>query len=184
MGKNKEEKVINYLTEGSLLLFLQELYPDHEIVHDRAVPGSKIKKRPDYRLEAIKLIVEFDGPQHYTSFNNIQTDILKDETYTKEGYKVVRVPYFVQLSNHVIKHLFGINQIITNPELLKFQDYKHGFIDAKAILPWDYCEKGIERFLQNLNKFNFIKKDILGSLQIHKNDMPTSIQKEMTDLGL
>lgn len=169
-----------YLTEGSLKYFLRELFPDSEIYHDKSVPGSAIKNRPDYRVEPNKIIIEFDGDRHYTQFKNIVTDTKKDKIYSSLGYKIIRIPYFVQFSCQVIKHIFNVDTLISNPDLLKIQCYPHGFINDNAVLPWNYCEKGIERFLSDLARFDFIKQDILTSLSNKKEDMPILIQDEMS----
>lgn len=36
------------------------------------------------------------------------------------------------------------------------EGYKQGFIDEKAMLPADFCSLGIERFINDLNKFKNI----------------------------
>ena len=46
------------------------------------------------------------------------------------GYKIIRVPYFVQLSSDVIKQLFGI-------DIDYKQIFPHGFIvDKNEVLPY------------------------------------------------
>lgn len=169
-----------YLTEDSLNCFLRELFPESQIYHDKSVPSSAIKNRPDYRIEPNRIIVEFDGDRHYTQFENIVTDAKKDKIYSSLGYKIIRIPYFVQFSCQVIKHIFNLDTLISHPDLLKIQYYPHGFIDDNAVLPWNYCEKGIKRFLSDLERFDFIKLDILASLSNKKIDMPILIQDEMS----
>lgn len=59
--------------------YLAVIFPEYEgtdWVHDKKVPsikGSSI--RPDYRNDDMKLIVEFDGIQHYTKLDTILKDI-------------------------------------------------------------------------------------------------------------
>lgn len=146
-----------YLIESRLGEFLKKLYPNHEFIHDKIVPNLGINNRPDYRNDELKLIVEFDGYQHYTSSSYILTDQKKDEIYSGAGYRIIRIPYFVQLSTDVIQNLFEIDFIIN-------QVYPHGFIDKKAILPADFCELGIHRFKSDLERFSFIKQEIIQSL--------------------
>jgi hypothetical protein len=81
-------------------------------VHDRAlgeVSGRMIRSRPDYRSEQLKLIVEFDGLQHYTKPDKVQKDADLTTTYQALGYKVARIPYFIQLSNKAVLTLFGVD---------------------------------------------------------------------------
>ncbi|WP_282458283.1 DUF559 domain-containing protein [Ligilactobacillus aviarius] len=70
--------------------------------------GKKSLSRPDYRSEQLKLIVEFDGLPHYQKPSDLQRDRANQELYESYGYKVVRVPYFIQLSNEVVEKLFGV----------------------------------------------------------------------------
>lgn len=153
---------MEYLTEEKLKIFLYD-YIDNEFEFNKSVPFSKNKRlRPDFINEKLKLIVEFDGYGHYLNPKQILNDQFKDKEYPQLGYRIIRIPYFVQLSSDVINNLFKLN-------IDYKQTYPHGFIDKKAILPSSYCELGINRFLQDLEKFSFIKKDILESLKQHKD---------------
>ena len=100
-----EEK---YLTEMKLGKILNLLFPHEEFIHNKMVPGSGIKNRPDYRCEKLKLIVEFDGYQHYTKCCEIKKDEYKDKAYKKLGYDIVRIPNFIQITTETIKHLFEL----------------------------------------------------------------------------
>lgn len=153
--RNQERE---YLTEKSLGVFLKQLYPKHQFINNKVVPKSGLKNRPDFRNEKLKLIVEFDGYRHYSFAKSILIDREKDKTYSQLGYKIVRIPYFVQLSTGIIKLLF-------DKKLKIGQNYPHGFIDRKAMLPADFCELGIERFKKDLIFFSIIKDDIKLSLE-------------------
>lgn len=102
--------------------YLKVIFPEiskDEWIHDKVVPGSKSQSRPDYRCESLKLIVEFDGLQHYQKPNVIRADEKKDKMYEEMGYKIVRIPYFIQLTNEVIKLMFDkdVEEIMFNPEI-------------------------------------------------------------------
>lgn len=146
-----------YLTEKKLGEYLNIIFPNYKFIHNRSVPNSNCRYRPDYRNDELKLIVEFDGYTHYTSSKTVYVDQVKDEIYKDMGYNIVRIPYFIQMSSKVIKYLFNVNVKIE-------QSYPHGFIDEKVILPADYCEMGIRRFEGDLEYFKFISYDILESL--------------------
>lgn len=152
---------MTHLTEKRMGEIFSCLLPDEDIVHDKSVPESSNKRRrPDYRFEERKLIVEFDGDSHYCQAKRIITDKEKDHDYSSIGYKVVRIPYFVQMNNHLLEHIFG------SGHGLEFnQIYEHGFIDKKAILPADYCELGVRQFEQDLATFSAFKSDIVKSLE-------------------
>lgn len=83
--------------------------PTEEWIHDKAIKGSGRKIRPDYRCEKLKLIIEFDGVQHYQNPERIKADFENQKFYEEKKYKVVRIPYFIQLSNSVVKSIFDRN---------------------------------------------------------------------------
>ena len=151
--------MIEYLTEENLKEYVELMYPDTEWVHDKRFKDTRY--RPDYVSHEKKLIVEFDGYQHYTSTKAIIRDKAKDKLFSDLGYKVVRIPYFVQMSNSVIKQLFGL-------EVEVEQKYRHGFIadNSTLVLPCDYCYLGIEKFKEDLKRFSDIKEDIIKSLKV------------------
>lgn len=129
--------------------YLAVIFPNtHDWIHDSTIEGVKSRKRPDYRSESLKLIVEFDGIPHYTMPSNIIRDIENTEFYEKLGYKVVRIPYFIQLSNKAVKTLFGVD--------VKEQLFDESIPslgpkgrDAPAYL----CGAGIERMAKEFRRF-------------------------------
>lgn len=92
--------------------YLKAIFPNvNDWIHDKAlgeINGIRYRSRPDYRSEQLKMIIEFDGIQHYTKPDVIEKDYRLNEVYEKLGYKVVRIPYFIQLTNKAIKTLFGV----------------------------------------------------------------------------
>ena len=167
MSNNKTAKFMKrvitydgYLDEKKLGQCLVEIFPDYKFIHDNAVPGSGISNRPDYRCEELKLIVEFDGYKHYCEIDTIFKDRLKDEAYTSMGYRIVRIPYFVQLTSDVVKHYFGVDDVDMQI------NFPHGFIaDKGAKLPAEYCSLGIVRFMNELRELIFLRTDIINSLK-------------------
>lgn len=92
--------------------YLAVIFPEisaNEWIHDKAIDGIGRKIRPDYRCEQLKLIIEFDGVQHYQKPERIKADFENQKFYEKHGYKVVRIPYFIQLSNIAVKSMFNRN---------------------------------------------------------------------------
>lgn len=147
-----------YLTENTLEFYLSLIYPNHKFIRNKIVPNSNIQNRPDYRNDKLMLIVEFDGYGHYIRPDIIMTDYHKDNIYQDMGYTVVRIPYFIQISESIIKLLFNKNLKIE-------QEYPHGFIDYKATLPAYFCELGIQRFIEDLEKFSIVRNEIIKSLK-------------------
>lgn len=146
-----------YLNEDNLDVILKELYPNVLFIRNKQIPNFKHKWRPDFRSDELMLLIEFDGYLHYTKNNTILIDKLKDIEYTKLGYNVIRIPYFIQLNTEVIKLLFNIDYEFN-------QVYSHGFIDDKAIRPYDFCYNGLIRYKKDIIKFDICKNDIDKSL--------------------
>lgn len=147
---------MNYLTEIELGKILNNIY-NEEFIHDKCIDNFH-KFRPDYRSEKQKIIVEFNGYRHYSSSTVIMNDYKKYKILEDLGYKVIIIPYFVQISTLIIKQLFNI-------EYKYIQQYLHGFIDDKALLPADFCYLGIQRFEKDLIDFNIISNDIILSIK-------------------
>ena len=91
-----------------------------------------------------KVAVEFDGDEHYRHTLKIKSDREKDEMARAGGYRVVRIPYWIQLTTETLKHYFGFDADIT-------QDFPHGFITTK-VFPASYCELGVARFSREMNE--------------------------------
>ena len=168
----------SYLTEANLGKIFQIAQPDVSFVHDKAVPNSRIKTRPDYRFESLKLIVEFDGNRHYQDAGVIVRDREKDRIYTAMGYRIVRIPYFVQMTQELLRECFG-KQIPYN------QVYQHGFIDKKAELPANFCELGVQRFVADLARFSSYQAEIIQSLReriVEKGEVDLVVPPSLIDL--
>ncbi len=111
--------------------------------------GVKYNIRPDYRSDSLKLIIEFDGLQHYTNPKQIEKDKANTKIYESCGYKVVRIPYFIQLSNKAVKTLFGID---VKTELFNEEYPSIGGKDVKGN-PSYLCIEGIKRMAKEFKKF-------------------------------
>lgn len=64
------------------------------------------KRKPDYRIDKYKLIFEYDGPDHYRNPFKIYSDKRKFNEYKNNGYRVVRWPYYMQLSKDAAIYIF------------------------------------------------------------------------------
>ena len=129
--------------------YLNVIFPHvNDWIHDKSIDLDGKKYRPDYRSETLKLIVEFDGLPHYTNPQNILNDIEKTEFYKKHEYKVVRIPYFIQLSNSVVKSLFNVN---VKEELFDEKIPSLGIQGRNT--PAFLCGAGIIRMKEEFKKF-------------------------------
>lgn len=101
------------LPRTSLKEYLDVIFPKvKDWVHDQPIAqvldGKKLRIRPDYRSDRLKMVVEFDGTQHYEKPDVIRRDLWNTEAYRRLGYKAVRIPYFIQLTQAAVKTLFGV----------------------------------------------------------------------------
>ncbi|ASB50399.1 DUF559 domain-containing protein [Alkalitalea saponilacus] len=132
--------------------YLKVIFPKtDDWLHDKAlgkIDGTMYRCRPDYRSEELKLIVEFDGLPHYTNPDIIEKDLINTELYASFGYKVVRIPYFIQLTNEAVKTLFDIEVS---------EDLFDGIIPSLGIkgrnTPAYLCPAGIERMANEFKEF-------------------------------
>lgn len=145
-----------YLTESKLYDFVKILYHGYEIVYNKRFPNSLYT--PDMYLPEKNILIEHDGNLHYDKPGSVISDIRRDKWFQSLGITTIRVPYFVQLNTVVIKDLFNIDFDFK-------QVYPHGFVDKKVVLPAVFSEIGVERFLQQLEKFSYIRQDIKDSLE-------------------
>ena len=146
--------------------YLKVIFPNvNDWIHDKAlgkINGVLCRKRPDYRSESLKMIVEFDGMPHYTKAKNILYDIEKTKFYESLGYKVVRIPFFIQLTQKAIKTLFDIKI----EEKMFNENYPSLSIEMENT-PAFLCGAGALRMARELKKFpaqykiniDFLKKE-------------------------
>lgn len=104
--------------EDYLAVIFPEI-PDSEWIHDKQIKGLGKRIRPDYRCERLKLIIEFDGVHHYQIPDRIKADIYNQRIYEEHGYKVVRIPYFIQLSNETVRQMFDreVKEQLFDPDI-------------------------------------------------------------------
>lgn len=148
-SKSKSVKELDEATclhRNGLDEYLAVIFPGQVFVHDSTIPGIKKRYRPDYRCEQLKLIVEFDGLQHYTSPENICKDEEHTKFYESLGYNVVRIPYFIQLTNQAVKKLFGV-EVREKLFNVSFPSLKNGATPAFL------CCEGVYRMAKEFAEF-------------------------------
>ena len=136
-------EIEGYLMQNKLELALREIVGETAWRgRELNVPGSRRRWDMAYELNEKISVVEFDGDAHYWNSLKIKVDAEKDEAAKKLGYDIVRIPYWIQLTNETLKFFFNLEAEIK-------QDFPHGFIATK-IFPASYSELGIERFRNEL----------------------------------
>lgn len=131
--------------------YLNVIFPEYKWIHDKSlgkIDSKNYRIRPDYRCEEHKIIVEFDGLPHYKNPEQILKDIENTETYKKLGYKVVRIPYFIQLTNKNVEKLFGVKV-----EIKLFPDNISSLAVEIGNTPAYLCVDGIKRMAEVFRMF-------------------------------
>ena len=137
---------ITGLKRTGLEEYLKVIFPKtDDWVHNKAF-GKGYQIRPDYRSDSLKLIIEFDGLQHYTKPSEIEKDDKNTKIYESFGYKVVRIPYFIQLTNKAVEQMFGVK--VKEPLF-------DGKIPSLSISnsPAFLCPAGLQRMAEEFAKF-------------------------------
>lgn len=153
--------------------YLEIIFPGQVWIHDKAFGehnGHKYQIRPDYRCEELKLIVEFDGVQHYQNPDRIKNDDKNRQIYEDNGYTVVRIPYFVQLTNDAVKQLFGVE--IEEP---LFDESIPSMGVKGRNTPAYCCPLGLIRMAEEMKKFPKQMKVNIDALERANDDIITGV---------
>ncbi len=172
-GWLNEEKMTDVLTEiikdlsGELLpCGLKKGAKKYKEGTQIKIEGSKSRYDFGFKYNDKKYLVEFDGNYqgvgHYNNAENIYKDYCKNKLATNNGYKIIRFPFWLQLSNETFKILFGFDcgcNIINN--------FPNGFITNTSLNPASFCALGLDRFLDEFDKLSEgLKLEVLVSLQV------------------
>jgi very-short-patch-repair endonuclease len=168
-------KIDGYLTESKLAAAIQQFEGVEWIGTQYMLRESRFRWDVAFQQNGSQVLVEFDGDAHYRDSLKIKVDQTKDSLALKQGCKVVRVPYWVQLNRSTAQHYFGISAEI-------IQNFQHGFITTK-LFPASWCAVGIERFKCELQKLpEEVKEAVINSLRDRIQDhgieyvLPTSLR--------
>lgn len=156
--KNKH----NYLDEHLLIFYIKYFSYGYDMIANKKLEETNF--RPDFIFPTLKLIVEFDGPHHYTNNITILKDIKRDEKTKSLGYKTIRIPYYIQFKKSEMITLFKDIPEIKNNILKEkdkvFSEFNNGFWSKNVVLPSSFCSRGmirykkeIENFLENVDDF-------------------------------
>lgn len=151
---------------------LTKIFPNvkdwvHNKEVDKFLDGKKLRTRPDYRSESRMLIIEFDGVQHYSKPDVILKDARNTDNYQRLGYTVIRIPYFIQLTNSAIKELLG--EVIKEPMF----DVRYASLGASMGSPAYLCPAGLERMAKEFTRFPEQYQVNIQALKGCHNDMLT-----------
>lgn len=126
-----------HLTEERLGHLLRCRFGDDMVKSQYTIPGTRYRMDYVINFSDRQVAIEFDGPRHYTSAQQIQRDILKTELV---GMEVIRIPLWLQLDQHTSGPLGIADKFYVKTTA------KHGWV-TDEIYPASYCEAGFDRFL-------------------------------------
>jgi hypothetical protein len=155
--------------------YLKLIFPQtNDWIHDKAIGeinGQRCRKRPDYRSENLRIIIEFDGLQHYTNPDIIEKDIESTILYNEFGYKVVRIPYFIQLTNKAIKTMFDIE---ISEELFDEKIPSLSVVGRNS--PAYLCPAGVKRMAKEFKKFPEQYKTNIEFLRLQNDPFKSGVE--------
>ncbi len=156
--------------------YLSVIFPDNnDWIYNKVfgihIDGINHKIRPDYRSDSLKLVVEFDGLPHYTNPANILRDDNNSIIYQKNGYKVIRIPYFIQLTNDAVGKLFGIHV----KEPLFDETYPSLGGTEMNHNPSCLCPEGLKRMAREFKRFPEQYEVNIQSLKAMNNEILSGV---------
>lgn len=150
----------NYLTENLLYLFLKQRYAKTIIRQYKIKVNNKIYK-VDFFLSDVNTVIEFDGYRHFNCYKNQIRDEIINNYCDENKIRLIRIPYFIQLDEEMIKYFFNDIKLIN---YTIFNRYPHGFIDNNALRPYDFNLFGYKIYNDILNSIPInIKEQIIST---------------------
>jgi hypothetical protein len=151
-------RIEGHLTQEKLAVALREIVGERWTGVELRVSGTKRRWDMGYTDGDRRVVVEYDGDEHYRNALKIKADREKDAVAQSQGLRIVRVPYWVQLDTVTCRYFFGLDADIE-------QDFPHGFVTTK-IFPASFCEKGIARFERELDELPVVvRMNVIASLR-------------------
>ena len=163
----EEVRVEGFLTQGKLFNVLLQIFGEENLIGTEipAIPSTRSRFDMAFRKDSTVYIVEYDGDEHYRNTLKIRTDRAKDSWAISQGYVIVRIPYWIQLTTETFKHYFGFE---SNYEIST--KFPHGFIKTR-ILPASFCELGLQRWGKEYENLpTDVKSNVLESLRLKADE--------------
>ena len=171
-----------YLTEKNLGEALKLIFPKGEWIHNKTIPQSGYRFRPDYRNDYYKLVVEYDGDGHYTKARIACEDPKRWAVISELGYTPIPIPYFIQIDETFYENWFERHGGISQG--LEFSDFPHGFISKDSVLPADFCTMGILRFHEEMSRMHEIySASVMASLLLKAESLGEDLVFPRADMS-
>jgi hypothetical protein len=134
-----------------------------------------------------QIAFEYDGPDHYDKVANHERDLRKNQLCLSEGIRLVRWPYYFQLTKDVARYLFP-NHYTDN----KYQEaikIVYGASEESEILapglhgskftPANFTSLGINRFINDLNSAPIsLRSQVIHSFHLYEKMIESKYGKD------
>lgn len=157
--------------EDSLKAWMTYIFPEEDVRINTTVPsdiqlrrGANTARnlRVTCRIERLSLVVELDTLKLYQSPYLIQKSRDQEAYLVSLGYRVIRIPYWVQLSTDAIFHYFGVSDLLGC-------DYPSGFYVSRdpcfERTPANYSTAGLKLMVSQLRTLPYsVRRQVLRSM--------------------
>jgi very-short-patch-repair endonuclease len=134
-----------------------------------------------------KIAFEYDGPDHYDKVANHERDIRKDQLCLDQGIRLVRWPYYFQLTRDVAQYLFG--EHYTDQKFQKAIKIVYGASEESEILapglhgskftPANFTSLGIKRFIRDIENAPIsLRSQVIHSFRLYEKMIEVKYGKE------
>lgn len=195
--RETDNKYFDPRMNTSLKDYLEVIFPCNTFEYNISLKKDELPSDVEYKrykcdalCRDLKLVVEFDGLNHYMDSHAVLNDIKRDSWFESIGYKTIRIPYWIQLSQHVVRDLFGVD--LEDPLCEIAYSFYNVFTQKVDldILPGNMCELGRQRFITEYYKFSTdvrvqIDKDLrkclreLYSKELAEAALPEYLRRKM-----
>ncbi len=178
--KSRYEKYINNEVYGlnRLLKFIcsnEDGWRNLQEEYRLPIKGER-RKAFDFYIEIgnRKILVEFNGQQHYHDVGQIIKDSNYADIAIKNGYELVRIPYYIQLDTKLINFFFDtkLKNVIINHTFPQgfIVNGKNNELKYKSTLPVEFPKYGYELYKDDLNRLMLAGfEDIVSEISESQN---------------
>lgn len=182
--RETDNKYFDPRMNTSLKDYLEVIFPCNTFEYNISLKKDELPSDVEYKrykcdalCRDLKLVVEFDGLNHYTDSHAVLNDVKRDLWFESIGYKTTRIPYWIQLSQNVVRDLFDVD--LEDPLCEIAYSFYNAFTQKVDldILPGNMCELGRQRFITEYYKFSTdvrvqIDKDLRKCLrELHSQEL-------------
>lgn len=150
------------MNERNLVKIASVLRPNNIWEAQQRFYYDKTNKRRYYQVDCVsydaKIVIEYEGPDHYTDVWKSLRDDARKQFFLAEGFSFLRWPYYCQLTLAVSKYFFGS---ISKTAYLEAIYEVYGVKSEDSILacgfhtttntPSNFTYLGVQRFLDEVS---------------------------------